>query len=69
MRISGRVTSSLAIGASAASATSVTRLGSKPCSASTSREISTVIAKGRTAPGWGLTTTALPVTRLAKNAG
>ncbi len=47
----------------------MTRLGSKPASASTSWQTCTVIASGSTAAGCGFTTTALPVTSEAKSPG
>ena len=47
----------------------MTRFGSKPASASTSRQTSTVIASGSTASGCGFTTTALPVTSEANRPG
>src|SRR4029453_7712011 len=47
----------------------VTRLGSCPDSASTSRATCTVMASGSTAPGCGLTITVLPATRLANSPG
>src|SRR5574344_118872 len=47
----------------------VTRLGSKPCSLSTSRTMLTVMAAGSTALGWGLTMTGLPVARAANRPG
>src|SRR4029077_19381171 len=61
--------SSAARWSAGSSAASVTRAGSKPASASTSRHTCTVIASGSTADGCGFTITALPVTRDAKSPG
>ena len=66
---SGRIASACATSSPASCATSVTTLGSKPASFSTSRAIVTVIASGRIAPGCGLTTTALPVASDANRPG
>ncbi|MNT09975.1 hypothetical protein D3C72_1447850 [compost metagenome] len=68
-RTSGRSASVDAMRSVGSLATSVTRFGSKPASCSTSRATSTVIASGRIAPGCGLTTTALPVAKLANRPG
>ena len=66
---SGR-TASVAASRSAGSSTArVTRLRSKPASASTSWQTCTVIASGSTAAGCGFTTTALPVTSEANSPG
>lgn len=69
IRTSGWRVYAAAVRSSAPSAARITRFGSKPASVSTSRAIRTVIARGRTAPGCGLTTTGLPVTRLANRPG
>ena len=66
---SGRVARAAASLSAGSSAASVTRLGSKPASASTSWQACTVIASGSTAPGCGLTTTGLPVTSDANSPG
>ena len=68
-RTSGRTASVPASRSSGSSAASVTRWGSRPCSDSTSWQTCTVIASGSTAPGWGFTTTGLPVTSEAKRPG
>jgi hypothetical protein len=68
-RTSGRVARVAASRSSGPSAARVTRKRSKPFSASTSWQTWTVMASGSTAAGCGLTTTGLPVTRLAKSPG
>ena len=66
---SGRTASAFASRSAGSSAASMTRLGSKPSSANTSRAAWTVIASGSTAFGCGLTTTAFPVANEAKSPG
>ncbi|MCY1357919.1 hypothetical protein D9M69_444310 [compost metagenome] len=56
-------------GASGVSTTRLTRAGSKPSSARTSWATLTLMATGRIAPGCALTSTGLPVTRLANRPG
>ncbi|MCY1418447.1 hypothetical protein D9M71_340080 [compost metagenome] len=56
-------------GASALSTTRLTSAGSKPSSPSTSCATLTLIATGRIAAGCGLTSTGLPVARLANRPG
>ncbi len=68
-RTSGRIASVLASPSPSCSGISSTRSGEKPASVSTSRATSTVMASGSTARGCGLTSTGLPVTRLANSPG